>query len=329
VPEKAIVYLVRTIHLPDLEQIAKDELRDLATVKTEQENTGRELGHVLREASAVIIDIDTDMDRTVIDEMEKCRIIVAASGGYDHVDLEAAARKRICVSYVPGYCVDEVADHTIAFLLLLTRKVLIFDKATRDGRWDDWQAAEPVNRLKGRTLGILGLGRIGTAVALRAKALGLNVIAHDPYIPIGRDVALGVRLVEFTTLIQDSHILSIHTPLTEETRNMIGSEEFEAMRTGVFIINTARGEIVDHDALVSALQSKKVAGAGIDVFEREPPAATDPLLRMDNVIVTPHTAFLSVESQHDRQTMAVDEVKRILTNQQPRSAVNLQHFQRP
>jgi D-3-phosphoglycerate dehydrogenase len=328
VQEKPIVYLIHTIHLPEIEQIANQELRDLATVRTEQEKTGKELGRTLREATAVIIDADTNITKDIIDEMEKCKIIVAASVGFDHVDMKAAADKRICVSNVPGYCAEEVADHTIGLLLTLTRKILILDKTTKAGRWDDWQAAEPVYRLRGKTIGILGLGRIGTAVALRAKALGLNVITYDPYIPIGRDVALGVRAVNFDSLIQDSDIISLHAPLTEETHHMIRSREFEKMKAGIFIINTSRGAIIEHDALVNALASGKVAGAGIDVFEKEPPDPNDPLLRMDNVIVTPHTAFLSVESQLDRQTMSVEEVKRILLNERPRSALNLHLFPR-
>jgi D-3-phosphoglycerate dehydrogenase len=314
--------------MPALEEIAKQELRDLAIIKTEQEKTGKELGRTLRNASAIIIDIDTNVTRAVIDELQKCKIIVAASGGFDHVDLEAAGQRRIVVSYVPGYCVEEVADHTLGILIAITRKILILDRTTKDGKWDDWQAAEPVYRLRGKTLGIIGLGRIGTAVVLRAKAFGLNVIAYDPYIPIGQDVALGVRAVDFDTLLQDSDLISLHAPLTHETYHMIGESEFERMKRGVFIINTSRGGIMEHDALIAALISKKVAGVGLDVFESEPPDPSDPLLKMDNVIVTPHTAFLSVESQHDRQKMAVDEVKRILENQQPRSAVNLHMFPR-
>ncbi len=328
VQEKSIVYIVRTIHLPELEQIAKDELRELAVVKTEQEKSGTELGRVLRDATAVMIDADTQITREVLGEMKKCRIIVAVSVGFDHVDLKTASRKRIYVSNVPSYCAEEVADHTIGLMLAVTRKILIFDKTTRSGSWDDWRAAEPVYRLRGRTLGIIGLGRIGTAVALRAKVFGLNVIIYDPYIPIGRDAALGVKSVNFETLLQESDIISLHAPLTDETHRMIGRKEFERMRDGVFIINTARGAIYDHDALVDALRSGKVAGAGIDVFEKEPPDINDPLLKMDTVIVTPHTGFLSVESQRDRQTMAVDEVRRVLRNERPRSALNSHMFPR-
>ena len=319
---KSLVYLVHTIHLPDIEQIAREQLRDLAIVRTAENETGRELGRVLRDAVAVIIDADTNISHDVVEEMKKCRIIVTASVGFNHIDLKAARSRGIYVSNVPGYCAEEVADHTLGLLIAITRKILLLNNTTRAGKWDDWKAAEPVYRLRGRTLGIVGLGRIGTAVALRAKPLGLNVIIYDPYIPIGKDASLAVKSVDFDVLLRTSDIISLHVPLTNETQHMIGDKELEKMKPGVFIINTARGAIIDPKALVIALKSGKVAGAGIDVFEKEPPDPDDPLLKMDTAVVTPHTAFLSVESQRDRQTMAVEEVRRILLNERPRSAVN-------
>ena len=319
---KSLVYLVHTIHLPDIEQIAREQLLDLAVVRTAENETGRELGRELRDAVAVIIDADTNISLDVLEEMKKCRIIVTASVGFNHIDLKAASSRGIYVSNVPGYCAEEVADHTLGLLIAITRKILVLNKTTRAGKWDDWEAAEPVYRLRGRTLGIIGLGRIGTAVALRAKPLGLNVIIYDPYIPMGKDASLGVKSVDFDLLLRTSDIITLHVPLTDETRHMIGGKEFEKMKPGIFIINTARGVIIDAKALVNALKSGKVAGAGIDVFEKEPPGLDDPLLKMDTAVVTPHTAFLSVESQRDRQTMAVEEVRRILLNERPRSAVN-------
>jgi len=320
--DKAIVFLVHPIHLPDLEQIATEKLRELAVVKTAQYESGKELGQELRDATAVIIDADTNITQSVIEEMKRCKIIITASVGFDHIDLKAASSKGIYVSNVPGYCAEEVADHTIGLMIAVTRKILILNKSTRAGKWDDWQAAEPVFRLRDRTLGIVGLGRIGTAVSLRAKALGLRVIAYDPYIPIGRDTSVGVKSVQFDVLLRESDIISMHAPLTDETRHMVGSREIEKMKQGVFIINTARGALIDPKALVDALNSGKVAGAGLDVFEKEPPDQDDPFLRMDTVVVTPHTGFLSTESQRDRRTMAVDEVERILRNERPRSALN-------
>ncbi len=329
VKEKPILYLVRTVNLPDLERIAKEGLGDIAAVRTEQEKTGRDLGRILSDATAIIVDSNTNVTADVIDEMRNCKIIVTATVGFNHIDLNAAGRKGIYASNSPGYCTEEVADHTIGLLLALTRKIFAFNNITKSGKWIDWSSAEPVYRLRGRTLGIIGLGRIGTAVALRAKVFGLDVIAFDPYIPIGYDRALGIKSVNFDTLLSDSDVISIHVPLTDETRHRISSKEFERMKTGVFIINTSRGAVIDHDALVKGLSSQKVAGAGIDVFENEPPAADDPLLKMENVVTTPHTGFLSVESQRDRQSMALDEVRRILENERPRSVVNLTTMTKP
>lgn len=320
--DKSIVFLVHTIHLPDLERVANEKLKGIAVVKTVQNETGKELGRILRDASAIIIDADANISRDVIQEMKKCRIIVTASVGFDHIDLKAASSKGMYVSNAPGYCAEEVADHTMGLMIALTRKMLVLNKSTRAGRWDDWKAAEPVFRLRGRTLGIVGLGRIGTAVALRAKAHGLEVITYDPYIPIGRDASIGVKSTDFDSLLRESDIISMHVPLTDETRHMIGKKEFERMKRGVFIINTARGAVIDTKALVDALNSGKVAGAGLDVFEKEPPDPYDPLLRIDAVLVTPHTGFLSEESQRDRQSMAVDEVVRVLRNERPRALVN-------
>jgi D-3-phosphoglycerate dehydrogenase len=320
--DKPIVFLVHTVHLPDLEQIANERLKDIAVVKTTQNETGKELGRILRDAFAVIIDVDVNISREVLEELKRCRIIVSASVGIDHIDLKAASKTGVYVSNVPGYCPEEVADHTLGLMIALARKILILDKSTRAGKWDDWTTAEPVFRLRGRTLGIVGLGRVGTAVALRAKAHGLEIITYDPYIPIGRDASIGVKSVDFDALLREADIISLHVPLTDETRHMIGSREFEQMKDGVFIINTARGAVLDEKALVNALNSGKVAGAGLDVFEKEPPDPEGPLLQTDRVLVTPHTGFLSEESMRDRQSMAVDEVLRVLRNERPRSLVN-------
>ncbi|HYW00376.1 MAG TPA: C-terminal binding protein [Candidatus Acidoferrum sp.] len=329
VKEKPILYLVRTVNLPDLERIAKERLGDVATVRAEQEKTGRELGRILSDATAIIVDSNTDLTADVIDEMRNCKIIVTATVGFNHIDLNAAGKRDIYVSNSPGYCTEEVADHTIGLLLALTRKIFVFNDITRSGKWVDWSSAEPVYRLRGRTLGIIGLGRIGTAVTLRARVFGLHVIAFDPYIPIGYDTALGIKAVNFDTLLRDSDAISIHVPLTDETRHMLSSGEFERMKTGVFIINTSRGAVIDHDALVNSLKCQKVAGAGIDVFENEPPATDDLLLKLGNVVTTPHTGFLSVESQRDRQSMALDEVRRILEIERPRSVVNMTTMTEP
>jgi phosphoglycerate dehydrogenase-like enzyme len=269
----------------------------------------------------MIVDYSTRVSSEVITELAKCELVVTVSVGYDNIDLQEAGRRGISVSNVPGYCTEEVADHTIGLLIAVTRNIFTLRESVLDGKWDEL-AGGPIPRLRGRTLGIIGLGRIGTAVALRAKALGLNVITYDPYIPTGRDTSVGVRSVELETLLRESDMISIHCPLTDETLHMIGAKEFEVMKDNVYIINTGRGAVIDNKALAETLRSGKVAGAGLDVLEHEPPARDEPLLKMKTVLITPHAGFMSVESAADRIRMAVDEVVRLLRHQHLRNVVN-------
>lgn len=314
--------LAGTKEAPNLEPLAKKELSAIADVEVVNEGDGKKFASAFKEAHAVIVDVLARVSGDLIAEMSNCKIIVTVSVGFDHIDVEAATRKGIYVSNIPGYCVEEVADHTIGLLLAVIRKICFLNNITKAGKWERWLSAQPIPRLRGMKLGIIGLGRIGTAVAIRAKAFGLEVIAYDPYLPQGRPESLGVKPVDLDSLLRDSDIISIHAPLTKETYHMISLRELEKMKKDVFLINTARAQIVDPTALVEALKSGKVAGAGLDIFEKEPVDRDDPLLRMDQVVLTPHTAFLSVEAQQDRQRMAVEEIARVLRNEPPRSAVN-------
>jgi D-3-phosphoglycerate dehydrogenase len=316
------VAIVDAIHVRHVEHLIRQELGSLANLQIVNQKVGKKLGVTLREASAVIIHGSTKMTAEVIAEMRVCKAIVTASIGYDHVDLEAARVKGISVSNVPGYCVEEVADHAIGLLIPITRKIVFLNNAAKTGKWNARETVERIPRLRGRTLGIIGLGRIGMAVALRAHALGLRVIAYDPYITPGKDRSIGVTLVDFEDILHESDIISLHVPLTKETWHMLGRNEFAKMKHGIFIINTARGAIVDSSALCEALKSGKVAGAALDVLEREPPDYEDPILQMDQVIVTPHTAFFSTESEEDRERMAAQEIARVLQNARPMNLVS-------
>jgi D-3-phosphoglycerate dehydrogenase len=328
-PEKETptVSLVDTSHFPDLEPLASQRLLNMAKIEVVNERVGRELGRAARNSIAMLVDSSTRVTPEVIAELAECKLIVTVSVGYDNIDLQEAARRGISVSNVPGYCTEEVADHTIGLLIVVTRNIFTLKKSVYDGKWDEL-AGGPIPRIRGMTLGIIGLGRIGTAVALRAKALGLNVIAYDPYIPNGRDTAVGVRCVELEALLKDSDIVSIHTPLTSETFHMIGAKQLEAMKDNVYIINTGRGPVIDNKALADALRSGKVAAAGLDVLEHEPPALDEPLLAMKQVVVTPHAGFMSLESAADRIGMAVDEVVRLLRHQHLRNTVNADLLQK-
>jgi D-3-phosphoglycerate dehydrogenase len=256
----------------------------------------------------------------MIDQMKKVRIISRFGIGVDNVDLEAATRDGIVVTKVPDYCLDEVSDHAVALLLSLIRKIPSSNARTHSARWE-MPAVVPIHRLRGTVLGLVGFGRIPQLVAPKAQSFGIKVIANDPFIPAAIMEKAGVRPVEFQELLKTSDYISIHSPLLPETRHLFSTEVFKQMKPGAYLVNTARGPIVDEAALAAALDAKQIAGAALDVMEQEPPV-NSPLFGRDNVILTPHTSFYSVESLEELQTKAAEEVVRVLSGQPPRNPVN-------
>jgi D-3-phosphoglycerate dehydrogenase len=256
----------------------------------------------------------------MIGQMTRCRIISRFGIGVDNVDLAAATAKKIVVTKVPDYCIDEVSDHALALLLAAARKITLSNAQVHAGRWE-MPAVVPIRRLRGGVLGLAGFGRIPQLVAPKAKAFGLTVIAHDPFVP--RDVFAreGVESVDFAQLLARSDYISIHTPLVPETRGLFGAEAFRQMKPTAYLINTARGPIVDEQALAEALDAKRLAGAALDVMPQEPPVGS-PLLGRDNVIITPHTSFYSEESLLELQRKAAEEVVAVLTGNPPKNPVN-------
>lgn len=272
-----------------------------------------------RDADALLVTyakITADM----IGQMKKVRIISRFGIGVDNVDLEAATRDGIVVTKVPDYCIDEVSDHAVALLLSLIRKIPSSNARTHSGRWE-MPAVVPIHRMRGTVLGLVGFGRIPQLVAPKAQAFGMRVIAYDPFIPPAVMEKAGVGRVEFPELVKSSDYVSIHSPLLPETRHLFSTEVFKQMKAGALIVNTARGPIVDEAALAAALDAKQIAGAALDVMEQEPPV-NSPLFGRDNVILTPHTSFYSVESLEELQTKAAEEVVRVLSGQPPRNPVN-------
>jgi len=251
----------------------------------------------------------------------RCRIICAYGVGLNQVDVSAATDAGIVVSHTPECCIDEVADHTLALVLAATRNVALLDRGLRAGSWD-YRAGPELRRLAGRTLGLVGFGRIARAVAHRASAFGLLVVAFDPNIDDAVFEQAGVGRADLATLLARSDILSVHVPLTAQTRGLIGPDELAALRPGAVVVNTARGGVVDEAALTRALSDGVLAAAGLDVFEHEPLAATNPLLGLDNVVLTPHAAYYSIESQQTMQEQAAEEVRRVLMGEPPLYAVN-------
>ncbi len=301
---------------------------DRATVAALEAHTNADLRGRHEAADAILAWHDLRWDADVLAAMPRCKALVRVGVGFDNVDLAAARRQGIVVSNVPDYGTHDVADHAMALLLSLARGLVGCDRGARGGAWR-WGLV-PSFRLTEKWLGIVGLGRIGTATALRAKAFGMRVGFYDPYKPSGWDKALGLtRFLSLEELARTCDVVSLHTPLTPETRGMIGREFFAAARPGLVVINTSRGPVIDWDAFRAAFEDGRVAGAGLDVLPVEPADRTDPLIAAwmagavaDRLIVTPHCAFYSPEALAEMRRKAAEEALRILSGVGPLNRVN-------
>ncbi|HEX3722845.1 MAG TPA: C-terminal binding protein [Nitrolancea sp.] len=293
-----------------------------------------EIDTALRSADAVLFR-KLGVTRELISTLEQCKIICTYAAGYDAIDVEAATDHHIMVANTPGYGNDEVADHTLMLLFALTRRLIpqvdTLRAAASDG---DVRAAwthrpyMPIHRIRGQTLGIIGLGRIGKTVAWKAQGLGLKVIATDPYVSEEIAAGLGVPLLPLDDLLRTSDYVTLHTPLTAETLKIISPRELSLMKPSAYLINCARGKVVDHASLVAALRQNEIAGAALDVVEIEPlpPNMLRELLAFPNVIVTPHNAWYSDNSVDDRQRIAAETVRDALLGQVPEAVVNRAAF---
>lgn len=277
-----------------------------------------------RDADAIIADAAVPITERLLSVLD-LRIVARAGIGFDNIDVAAAGRHGVTVTNVPDYCVDEVSTHALALLLALVRKTHVYASDTAAGGWD-WERGAPIRRLGDLTLGIVAFGRIGSRAAEKALPFFERVIAADPYVDDAEIERAGVEPVAFDELLARANVISIHTPLTDETRDMFDADAFAAMDAdpddggGTLLVNTSRGPVVDEDALLTALDAGTVAGAGLDVMEREPPGDS-PLLGREDVIVTPHVAWYSRESQREVRRKAATEVRRALEGEDPRYPV--------
>ncbi len=268
-------------------------------------------------------------NRKVLNALSRCRIVAGMGIGFDTTDLEAATEYGIVVTNVPDYCLDEVSGLAVAFMLTLGHKIPQLDRAVKESqvslttdRKAVTELAHPIFRMRDQTLGVIGFGKIGTTTALKAKGLGMRVIAYDPYVLGPVMESHGVKPVDMKTLLRNSDFISVHTPLTAETAGMIGYEEFKEMKRTCYFINTARGGCVDQAALVRALQEGLIAGAGIDVTVDEPISPGNPLLKIQNVILTGHAAWYSVASEVEVHYKPMTQVVLALRGEWPLYAVN-------
>ncbi|HVI12971.1 MAG TPA: C-terminal binding protein [Pseudolabrys sp.] len=268
---------------------------------------------VAKDADAVLVTY-AKLTRDVLMQLNRCRAIGRFGLGVDNIDLPTAKEKGIAVNYVPDYCIREVSDHAMALLLALIRKIPLSNKLVQSGRWE-MPAVVPIRRIEGTVLGLIGFGHIPRLVAPKAQAFGMKVISYDPFAKPEAFKAAAVESVDLDTLLKTSDYVSVHAPLLQATRGMLNAAAFGKMKKGAYVVNTARGPLIDEPALVAALDSGQVGGAGLDVVAAEPLAKDSPLLGRDNVIISPHTAFYSIEALNELQTKCATDVARVLNGE--------------
>ncbi|HVY57101.1 MAG TPA: C-terminal binding protein [Xanthobacteraceae bacterium] len=270
---------------------------------------------VARDADGILVTY-AKLPGDLLRQLTRCKAIGRFGLGVDNIDVPAARERGIVVTYVPDYCLQEVSDHAMALLLALARKIPFSNKLVQSGRWE-MPAVVPIRRLEGSVLGLVGFGNIPRAVAPKAKAFGLRVVTHDPYVSPDVLASAGVEGVSFDRLLEMSDFVSVHAPLLPTTRGLLNAQAFAKMKKGALVINTARGPLIDEQALLAALDSGHLGGAALDVVAVEPLAKDSPLLGRDNVILTPHTAFYSVEALNELQTKCASDVARVLSGEPP------------
>ena len=282
-------------------------------------NTEDEVIEAAQDADGIINQY-APITRRVIESLQRCKVIARYGVGVDNIDVEAATEHKIIVANVPDYCVDEVSTHTMALILACARGITLLNNKIEEKKWD-FTLAKPLFRTQGKTLGLFGLGRIAKKVAQKASGFGFKIIAYDPYVS---KVNGEIKLVEFSQLLSDSDFVSIHVPLTAETKYSFGENELKKMKKTAYLINTSRGPIIGEEALYKALKKRWIAGAALDVMEKEPPDWENLLPKLDNLIITPHISFYSEESYIELKTKTAEAVLSVLKGKLPRAMVNPQ-----
>jgi D-3-phosphoglycerate dehydrogenase len=303
--------------------IEREGLADVAEVVELTNDVGgsaADARETLAEADAVI-NLRYDLDAESVALLDDCQVISRYGIGVDNIATDAARERGIPVTNVPDYCLEEVSMHALALWLALSRGLPTYDDAVAAGDWDR-SAAAPIHRLSTRTVGVVGYGAIGRAVGERAAALGADVLASDPFLSPADVADDPAELVSFETLLDCADFVTVHSPLTPDTRGLFDAGAFSRMRDDAYFVNVARGPIVDTEALVAALDAEELAGAGLDVFPEEPPATADPLRDHPDVVTTPHVAWYSEEANEERRRTVVDIVRTTLEGGEPYNVVN-------
>ena len=298
-----------------------ENLKEVAEVVVDTSITPEDLVKTIGEYDGIIVRSRTKVTKEVIDKADNLKIIARAGVGVDNIDLNAATEKGIMVVNSPESTSITVAEHTMGLLLSMARKLSIADKSVKEGKWEKkkFMGVE----LRNKTLGVIGMGRIGSQVVNRCKAFEMDAVAYDPYLPEEVATQMGVELTDLETVLKKADFITIHVPLTPETKHLISYDEFELMKDGAFITNCARGGIIDEEALYDALKNEKIGGAALDVYEEEPPAEDSKLFELDNIVLTPHIAASTKEAQRDAAIIVADEIIDLFTGGTPHNVLNM------
>lgn len=277
-----------------------------------------------RDADIVVVNM-VKITPTLIDAWRRCKLVIRHGAGYDNVDVEALTRRGIVLEYIPDYCRHEVAEQAIALMFACARKIVwsrkILDESVARGEWD-FTDIIPMFRIDGMTVGLVGCGRIGSLVYKKLQNFGVKFLICDPYLSQKRKAELDIKTVDMETLCRESDFVTVHTPLNDETRHLINARTLSWMKPSAYLVNTSRGGMVDFDALADALRNREIAGAGIDVYNDEPPKPDFPLLDLDNIILTPHLSWYSKDAEQAIREKIVQDIDRFIDGAAPRIPVN-------
>ncbi|EKQ55314.1 MAG: D-3-phosphoglycerate dehydrogenase [Methanobacterium sp. Maddingley MBC34] len=297
-----------------------EELEEVAEVVARTDITPEELVSDIKDFDAIVVRSRTKVTREVIEAAPLLKIIARAGVGVDNVDVEAATEKGIMVVNAPESTSITVAEHTMGLVLSMSRKIAIADKSVKEGKWE--KSRFMGMELNGKILGIVGMGRIGSQVVIRSKAFGMDIMVYDPYITPEAAAELGVEVVDLETLLKNADVITIHVPLTPETKYLIAEPQFKIMKENAIIVNCARGGIIKEADLYDALKAGEIGGAALDVYEKEPPKE-NPLLELDNVVLTPHIAASTSEAQRDAAIIVAKEIKKVFQGESPKNVINM------
>ncbi|WP_050069911.1 C-terminal binding protein [Anaerosalibacter massiliensis] len=298
---------------PDIEEKILSPIADIRFIPNDNKY---DFYKAILKADGIII-ADREIDSNAINKMKRCKVISRQGVGIDNIDVNEAKKRNIVVANIPDYCTEDVANYTVASILSITRHIHIYNKHVKEGLWSvgsvfSTNKFPPIRRISTQTLGVVGYGRIARSVIKKMKNFNVNILVYYPRADKRVENKEEIEFVDFKTLLRSSDIITLHVPLTKHTKYMFDIEAFKIMKRTSFLVNTSRGSVVNEKALYIALKERLIAGAAIDVMEEEPPKKDNPLLNLDNIIITPHMAFLSKDSYEEMRRKAAENVKNIL-----------------